>query len=111
MRKTVAEIFYGETFAGLLEKIDASNNVSFTYDLAYLRHGRKISYWLELQSEPYITEGLHPFFDSMVSEGWLKKRQSQAQQINPNNRFDLLINNGEDLPGMVSIRLREQDDL
>lgn len=104
MHKTVAKVFYGDAFAGLLEKTEGEASTSFTYDKAYLADGFQIAYGLPLQEEPFITEGLHPFFDSMVSEGWLKKQQAQTQKISPENRFLLLINNGDDLPGMVSIQ-------
>jgi serine/threonine-protein kinase HipA len=38
-----------------------------------------------------------------VSEGWLRKLQSQEQKIDENDRFGLLLMNGRDLVGAVTI--------
>ena len=111
MPKTIAEVFYRDQLAGRLEKASGSHTVTFTYNKNYLETGHPIAYRLPLQQAPFVSEGLHPFFDSMVSEGWLRKQQAQSQKIDPNNRFQLLVNNGEDLPGVVSIRLTDPDDV
>ena len=43
------------------------------------------------------------FFENLVSEGWLRKLQSQEQKIDENDRFGLLLMNGRDLVGAVTI--------
>jgi serine/threonine-protein kinase HipA len=111
MSKTIARVFYRDQLAGQLEKASGSHTVTFTYCEDYLQRGHPIAYRLPLQQAPFVTDGLHPFFDSMVSEGWLRKQQAQRQKIDPNNRFQLLVNHGEDLPGVVSVRLTKSDDL
>ena len=44
-----------------------------------------------------------PFFENLVSEGWLRKLQSQQQKIDENDRFGLLLANGGDLVGAVTV--------
>ncbi len=117
MYEGIARVYYRGMFAGALIRETGSPQVVFQYDSEYLLEGCPIAYLLPLQEEPFISEGLPPFFDSMVSEGWLKKIQSTTQKISPDNRFELLINNGEDLPGMVSVvkgaakQTKSQDEL
>lgn len=48
--------------------------------------------------------------ENLVAEGWLKKIQSQAQKIDENDSFGLLLENGKDLTGAVTI-LRGSDEL
>lgn len=112
MRHYIADVYYGEEHAGTLENSSDSARVIFTYSEDYIAHGRRIAFHLPVRSEPYVTEGLHPFFDSMVSEGWLKRVQTTTRNIDPSNRFLLLVKTGLDLPGKVSIKLRDEyDDL
>jgi serine/threonine-protein kinase HipA len=47
--------------------------------------------------------GLHPFFDNLVAEGWLRHAQARALKINPDNRFALLLAFGRDCAGAVSL--------
>jgi serine/threonine-protein kinase HipA len=56
------------------------------------------------QRAPHICEGgLHPFFDNLVAEGWLRNAQARALKIDPNDRFALLLAFGRDCAGAVSI--------
>jgi serine/threonine-protein kinase HipA len=111
MPQYIADVYYGDTLAGTLENSVNGSETLFTYDINYISSGKKISYNLPVRKESYITEGLHPFFDSMVSEGWLNKTQANNQKIDPNNRFLMLANNGHDLPGMVSVILRHSHEV
>jgi len=49
--------------------------------------------------------GCPPYFSGLVSEGWLKRVQAREQRIDPDDEFALLVNNGDDLPGAVTIEL------
>ncbi|WP_084063455.1 HipA N-terminal domain-containing protein [Marinobacter antarcticus] len=44
-----------------------------------------------------------PYFSGLCSEGWLKRVQAFEQRIDPEDSFTLLINNGKDLAGAVTI--------
>lgn len=90
--------------AGVLERIGST--VTFHYDATYLQMRMPpLSLSLPLQSEPYEYEGLPPYFSGLVSEGWLKRIQAKEQRIDPNDEFSLLVHNGKDLPGAVTLEL------
>lgn len=96
--------FYGE-LAGQLSRND-DGRYSFTYLKEYLESaGNPISFSLPLQEDPFISDSLHPFFSGLVSEGWLRKMQSKHQRIDEKDEFSLLIHNGKDLSGAVTIEL------
>jgi serine/threonine-protein kinase HipA len=46
----------------------------------------------------------------LVSEGWLQKLQSQQQNIDEHDRFGLLISNGKDLVGAVTVEPSETEN-
>ncbi len=56
-----------------------------------------------LSTRTYTAEKLFPFFESLVSEGWLLEVQSRTQKIDETDYFKLLIENGQDLIGAVSV--------
>jgi len=98
-------IYYNtDLFAGVLRQ-EPSGRCVFTYDSAYLeaRHPA-IAFTLPRQAAPHICEpGLHPFFDNLVAEGWLRNAQARALKIDPTNRFALLLAFGRDCAGAVSV--------
>jgi serine/threonine-protein kinase HipA len=98
------KVYFDNTYAGRLEE-QAGGRCVFTYDESYLNSKNPaISYHLPLQQEPHICErGLHPFFDNLIAEGWLKNAQAKALGKNPNNRFALLLGFGHDLAGAVCV--------
>lgn len=95
---------YG-VLAGILER--TGDVVTFTYDAQYIAMRQQpLSWSMPLRQEPYISStGLPAYFSGLVSEGWLRRVQSRAQRIDPNDSFSLLVHNGDDLPGAVTIEL------
>jgi len=96
-----AEVFYNGRLAGVLAQ--TADGFSFTYDGDYLAGGTPISFTLPLQEAPFHRQQLHGFFDNLVSEGWLRSLQAREQKIDENNKFALLLANGRDLSGAVSV--------
>lgn len=95
--------FKDNIYVGKLQE-QPDGRYAFTYDLSYINSNQPpISITLPLQKEPHISEydTLHPFFDNLVSEGWLKNIQDKS--INSKNRLACLLNYGYDLIGAVSI--------
>lgn len=90
--------------AGILER--NGRQVRFQYDEEYLKLRQPpLSKSLPLRRQAFEHEGLPPYFSGLVSEGWLKRVQAREQHIDPDDDFALLVNNGEDLPGAVTIEL------
>lgn len=98
------KVYYRDTFAGVLSQ-EAGGRCVFTYDESYLQSSLPgISYTLPLRVEPHLSEyGLHPFFDNLCAEGWLKNAQARALGLRRDDRFQLLLAFGTDLAGAVSI--------
>ncbi len=73
------KVYYHDQFSGILQQ-EPGGRYDFTYDAEYLeRGGRAIAQTLPLQEEPHFAEGgLHPFFDNLVAEGWLRNAQEHV---------------------------------
>jgi serine/threonine-protein kinase HipA len=98
------KIYYDGLFAGELRQ-EPGGRCVFIYDSTYLEAGHpSIAFTLPRQALPHICEqGLHPFFDNLVAEGWLRNAQARALKVNPDNRFALLLAFGHDCAGAVSV--------
>jgi serine/threonine-protein kinase HipA len=98
------KVYYGDDYAGELRQ-EPGGRCVFTYDPTYLEQGRPaIAFTLPRQAAPHVCEqGLHPFFDNLVAEGWLRNAQARALKIDPANRFALLLAFGHDCAGAVSV--------
>src|ERR1017187_2214768 len=85
-------VYYQTTFAGVLRE-EPDGRYAFTYQEDYLEAGNPaIAFPLPLQLGPrYSRSGLHPFFDNLVSEGWLANAQARALGIQTNDRFGRLL--------------------
>jgi serine/threonine-protein kinase HipA len=99
------KVYYNDgLFAGELRQ-EPGGRCVFTYDPAYIQASHPaIAHTLKVRKEPYVSEqGLHPFFDNLVAEGWLRDAQARALKVDPTNRFALLLAFGHDCAGAVSV--------
>ncbi len=101
MSQREAKVFYNNRLAGVLTETESG--FQFQYDHNYLAGGTPISYTLPLREEAFDSTQLHGFFENLVAEGWLRKLQTQQQRINESDRFGLLLANGRDLIGAVTV--------
>jgi len=98
------KVYYNNVYAGELRQ-EPGGRCLFTYDPAYLEAKQpELAFTLPRQTAPHVCEqGLHPFFDNLVAEGWLRNAQARALKIDPSNRFALLLAFGHDCAGAVSV--------
>jgi len=98
------KVYYNDLYAGELRQ-EPGGRCVFTYDPAYLEAKHPaVAFTLPPQAAPYICEqGLHPFFDNLVAEGWLRNAQAKALKVDSDNRFALLLAFGHDCAGAVSV--------
>lgn len=98
------KVYYKDVFAGFIREEPGDRTV-FTYDNSYIESGNPaIAYGLPIRAEFYTSDnGLHPFFDNLVSEGWLEKAQSRLLGRREASGFELLLAFGFDCAGAVSI--------
>ena len=103
-----AKIYYKIRFAGLLAE-DEKGTFRFSYDDLYRIDGSPIAYSIPISNKPFVSNGLPAFFDNLISEGWMRRIQSTSQHIDENDSFGLLLHNGRDLVGAVSVLPDEED--
>lgn len=85
--------------------VESGRQVTFTYDAHWLARADAVpvSVTLPLRSEPYITEGLHPFFENLLPEGWLLELATKKLKISKDDAFGLLLATCADCVGAVEI--------
>lgn len=98
------KVYYKDIFAGILAQ-EPGNRCVFTYDSSYLANANPaIAHTLPVRAEPHLGEdGLHPFFDNLVAEGWLRDAQARALGVRKSDRMALLLAFGADCAGAVSV--------
>lgn len=94
--------------AGILQETDAG--YLFHYDPAYLQQkdASAVSLTLPLQSEPFRSNVLFPFFDGLIPEGWLLDISVQNWKLDPRDRMGLLMTCCRDCIGAVSVEPFEE---
>lgn len=97
----VAEILFKDQPAGLLEET-AAGGTRFVYDAAW-RDSIACSLPVERREHEW-TPGLHPFFQHLAPEGWLREQQARVAHIEEEDDFGLLLQYGRDCIGAVSVR-------
>lgn len=97
-------VYFKDQYAGILQQ-EPGGRYAFTYDTAYIEAGGPaIAHTLPLREAAHYSEGsLHPFFDNLVAEGWLRNAQARALGVRPDDRFALLLAFGHDCAGAVSV--------
>ena len=89
--------------AGIIEELDGDTR--FTYLPEWVRKpgASPISLTLPVRKEPYISKGLHPFFENLLPEGWLLDVTTKTLRISKNDPFGLLLATCSDCVGAVEI--------
>jgi len=84
---------------------ESGRTVTFQYDGAWLTRedAVPVSLTMPLRKEPYITEGLHPFFENLLPEGWLLEIATTKLKISKDDAFGLLLATCADCIGAVEI--------
>jgi serine/threonine-protein kinase HipA len=79
--------------------------VTFAYDPDWLANPERVpvSLTLPLREKPYVTNGLHPFFENLLPEGWLLELATKSLKISKDDAFGLLIATCADCIGAVEI--------
>jgi len=96
-----ALVHYNGRIAGTISEM--IEGFEFQYDTDYLAGGIPISFNYPLQEVAFYYAEFPSFFENLVAEGWMRKLQSQEQHIDEADPFGLLLANGRDLTGAVTI--------
>jgi serine/threonine-protein kinase HipA len=96
-----AQIFFKDQLAGTLEET-ANGGTRFTYASDWRT---PIACTLPVsQREHEWAQGVHPFFQHLGPEGWLREKQARVGRLGEEDDFGLLLRYGVDCIGAVSVR-------
>ena len=103
MKQRRGKVMLSGTLVGTLHEVN--RNIAFQYTDEWLnrRDAVPVSLTLPLREEPFITEGLHPFFENLLPEGWLLDVSSKTLKISKDDAFGLLLATCGDCIGAVEI--------
>lgn len=68
-----------------------------------------ISPTLPLRTLPFESDGLHPFFDNLLPEGFLDEASRRGTHVAEHDRFGLLLHVGADTIGAVEVTALDED--
>lgn len=108
MPKRKGYVFYKNDYAGVLEETP-SGGTRFTYDDNYLT---QIACVFPTYKQSFEWEhGVHPFFENLAPEGWLKEKQARVGHLQPEDTLGLLLAYGEDCIGAVGVKNNETEQV
>lgn len=96
-----AEVLFKDDVAGRLEET-ANGGTRFTYGATW-QLPIACCFPAERREHEW-GQGLHPFFQHLGPEGWLRERQARVAHIADEDDFGLLLRYGADCIGAVGIR-------
>ena len=97
-----AEIYFQDKLAGILTEDEIG--YTFAYSEKYVaENGTPVSLTMPLQTKPYTSNVLFPFFDGLIPEGWLLDIAQANWKINLRDRMSLLLACCKDSIGAVSV--------
>jgi len=85
MRK--GEVYYKNCFARVIMVTNEGNYI-FLYDKEYVQNHPDdfIIFMMRVTEKPYVDNRLFPFFEGMISDGWLLDIASENWKINRDDR-------------------------
>ena len=84
-----AYVYSRDRLAGMLSEM-LGGGYRFAYDPAYIADGTAISLTLPLQTEPFESSELFPFFAGLVPEGWYLRIVAQTIKVDENDKITRL---------------------
>ncbi|HEY4342735.1 MAG TPA: HipA domain-containing protein [Parvibaculum sp.] len=106
MELRTAEILFKDRLAGTLTET-ASGGTRFVYDANW---DSDIACCLPItRREHEWPQGLHPFFQHLGPEGWLREQQARVSHVTEEDDLGLLLRYGADCIGAVSLRPTKDD--
>lgn len=98
-----AKIYYQNHLAGMLTEGDDGYVFVYTDEYLQSEHAHPVSLTLPLSSNPFHSKVLFSFFDGLIPEGWLLDIGKKYWKLQPNDRFELLMNLCRDTIGAVTV--------
>jgi len=103
MKHRSAEVRLDGQRVGVLR--ETGRQIEFRYAAEWLTNPAAVpvSLTLPVRDEPYVSEGLHPFFENLLPEGWLLELATKKLKISKDDAFGLLLATCADCIGAVEI--------
>src|SRR3954462_5939409 len=102
-KKRAGKVKLAGTPVGTIEEIGEDSRFTYSPDWLARKDAVPISVTLPLRQEPYVSRGLHPFFENLLPEGWLLEVTSKRLKISKDDPFGLLLATCSDCIGAVEI--------
>jgi HipA-like protein len=109
MKTKIGQVLLSGKPVGIIEELDDATRFTYSPDWLARPDAVPVSLTLPLRSEPYVTKGLHPFFENLLPEGWLLEVVSKKLKISKHDPFGLLLATCGDCVGAVEIVPRESE--
>lgn len=101
MPPRIAQVLFKDRVAGTLAET-LQGGSAFTYDPEWTT---SIAIALPVGQGPIVyPNGLHPVFQHLGTEGWLRQKQARAGHFEEEDDFGLLLQYGGDCIGAISVR-------
>lgn len=99
-------VYNNDILAGVLTEVAPGRGYVFVYSRDYLASGgTPVSVTLPLQSAPYESESLFPFFSNLLPEGANRTVICRRYRLDEEDFFGLLsVMSGQDFIGAVSVQ-------
>lgn len=94
---------------GTIEEIDETTRFTYSAEWLARKDAVPVSRTLPLRPEPYISQGLHPFFENLLPEGWLLEVSTKKLKVSKDDPFGLLLATCADCIGAVEIEPLETE--
>ena len=77
---------------------EQGREILFQYDSAWIASPQAVpvSLTLPLRAAPYVSNGLHPFFENLLPEGWLLELATKKLKVAKDDAFDAAEADGGD---------------
>jgi serine/threonine-protein kinase HipA len=101
--KRAGNVMLAGKFVGTIEEDEGQT--TFMYSPSWLARADAVpvSLTLPLREEPFVSQGLHPFFENLLPEGWLLDVTTKKLKVSKDDPFGLLLATCGDCVGAVEI--------
>ena len=104
MKSQTALVYVGDALAGMLTKTSAGYSFQYIPNYVALPEAASVSLSLPLREPAYHSVELFPFFDNLIQEGWLRELSETMLHLDRTDRFNLLVKNGADCAGNITLK-------
>ena len=109
MKRRTGKVLLDGELVGKIEEIDDQTSFMYSPEWLQRKDAVPVSLTLPLRPEPYMSKGLHPFFENLLPEGWLLEVSSKKLKISKDDAFGLLLATCGDCIGAVEIEPTDRE--